>query len=278
MWPFDYFKKLKEARLKAEAEKRAEIVRIEKERYNIIKSYIQKHIDAVERLEDAKRDSYMELFNKEAEKNNSICPKCKHSNVFQVYHRPKGEITGSLDSKSESLFRAGLFGGGYYHSSAKGTLNGQFDTLKVNKCGDCNHEWEYVDLIGIVFSSDYYPQKVDYSRDVPYFIEDCHDAIEDLKNFDPSKITEECNTLEEKEAQLISRLKDKCWYKTVSKLSVELLHYYTSRYSYRISNTCAKSALIPFHEKEVDEYMGTFTAEWEDFLVNKLGFKKHFNK
>ena len=27
---------------------------------------------------------------------------------------------------------------------------------------------------------------------------------------------------------------------------------------------------------DIDKYMGTFNSEFEDFLINDLGFKKHF--
>lgn len=67
------------------------------------------------------------------------------------------------------------------------------------------------------------------------------------------------------------------WFKDVKSLTIELIYYYMriNAYSYYPSR---RDYLINGYTKDydIDKYMGSFNPEFEDFLINDLGFKKHF--
>lgn len=275
MWPFNYFRKKKEEKLQKLEEIRLEKLRKEKENFRKRKEYIDAFVSNHNKQENEKKDKFLDKLNKEIEKDNSTCPNCKGNNIIQVYRRPKGELKGSLDSFSTSSHSSSLFSSSSSHySKTNGNIEGQLDTLRVNKCNDCGQEWE---LKSKEFLAKYYPDKVDYEDYVYFFLNDCCRKLSDVNKFNPNDLNEECCTFEEKKQQCIQKLKESWWIDSVKPLTIELIYYYMriNAYSYGPSR---RDYLINSYTKDydIDKYMGSFNPELEELLINELGFKKHF--
>lgn len=275
MWPFSFFIKRKEEKLQKMEEIRLEKLRKEKEKFRKRKEYIDTFVSNHNKQERKKQDNFLDKLNKEIEKGNSSCPKCKGNNIIQVYRRPKGELKGSLDSFSISSHSGGLFSSSSsYYSKTNGNIEGELDTLRVNKCNDCGQEWE---IKCKEFFAKHYPNEVDYEDYVYYFLNDCCRKLSNLKDFNPNNLDEECYTFEEKRKQCVQKLKESLWIEYVKPLTIELIYYYMriNSYSYGPSR---QDYLINGYTKDydVDKYIGCFNSEFEEFLINDLGFKKHF--
>lgn len=180
---FNFIKKIKEKRL-AEAKAKREAYQARKAMIDEWKhSYWRQGYNSV-------TDRYYR--DKEyAEKKNSVCPKCKSTDVVNHIRRNKGELHG----KGNISGGFGLFGG-YVSGSSK--VDGSLDTLPVNKCNTCGHEW-YVEIpkqgeVPDEFStySSYHPQE----------LYDCVKNYLNLK-FNPNDLNETCNSLEEKRQKYI---------------------------------------------------------------------------
>ena len=275
MWPFSYFRKRKEEKFQKLEEIRLEKLRKEKEKFRKKKEYIDVFVSNHNKQENEKKDKFLDKLNKEIEKDNSTCPNCKGNNIIQVYRRPKGELKGSLDSFSTSSHSSSLFSSSSSHySKTNGNIEGQLDTLRVNKCNDCGQEWE---IKSKEFLAKYYPDKVDYEDYVYYFLNDCCRKISELNEFNPNDLNEECCSIDEKKQQCIQKIKESWWIDSVKPLTIELIYYYMriNSYSYGPSR---RDYLINGYTKDydIDKYMGSFNPEFEELLINELGFKKHF--
>jgi predicted Zn-ribbon and HTH transcriptional regulator len=149
-------------------------------------------------------------------KGNSICPKCNSENVNNRIKRIKGEINGSLSGYGSSS----IFGGSY---SSSGYISGKVDTKPVNKCNDCNHEWNTLELYSPMISSLY---------DVCIKLSQCmyiiHKSYHEIK-FHPNDLSEKFSSLEEKRKDSISKLSESSSVKIIQELfsgySIELMQY-----------------------------------------------------
>jgi hypothetical protein len=165
-------------------------------------------------LEQASQDFYAKT-KKEAEISNSKCPKCKSLNVNNRIKRIQGSINGTSSGNGSSS----LFGGSSYSS---GAINGKIDTNPVNKCNDCQHEWE------IEIGHHYAIPLEDIAHDVCRFLRSCYEAYEKV-TFNPNDLNEKFSSLEEKKQSLINNL-GKSWTaesvkRHFSKYSIELIQY-----------------------------------------------------
>lgn len=287
MWPFDYFKKKKEAarlELEAEMKRKAEEARIQKlelkKKYLIRKEYVDTFVNNIEDEQDKlRRKRAAEL--REANKViNSTCPNCKSKNVYHAYKRQKGAVDGHLSANTSHSASSThvLFAGSSYSSfssKAIGDLHGEFDTFKVNKCNDCNHEWEIKDEY-ITFP-DYWPGKINYERDVPRFLDQVLDVIEHVSNFDPINLSETCETVEEYIQKEVTGLFN--YFDDIKCLTIELLAYYAHRYSYNLVNEDEiLGGTWKTRNYKEDCYLKTFPEDIEKPLMEWFGFKKHFNE
>lgn len=187
----------------------------------------------------------------------------------------------SYHSSSHSFFS----GSSYSSSRVKGHLHGELDTLTVNKCKVCGHEWERKKNI-IIFHDDYYYNKIDYEEICKNLIVKLFDLLDELKNFNPNKLDETCSTLDEKKKQLIDNFKTSPLvdFDDIKDLPIEVIFYYTcvsdlSGLPYYL-NYYRKLLDFGEYEKEytIRIYMGKFIPQIENILINDLGFKYHFEQ
>jgi hypothetical protein len=135
-------------------------------------------------LEERLNKSYneeSEFYKKRASEKNGVCPKCKSENVNNRIKRIKGEISGS--SYGSSVFGTG---------SSRGSLSGSVDTHEVNKCNDCQHEWQIYDYKP-TWVSIY--DVIDYPTNVMRFMEKAYNGNVE---WNPNDLNETCASKEEK--------------------------------------------------------------------------------
>lgn len=273
MWPFDYFKKKKEEVLEKKRQEKLHQFQLRKEKYNRYKAYIDSIVSQFKSEEENKRDKYIDKVREGNKIHNQTCPNCKSKNIIQVFRRPKGEIHGSLSGySSHSSY---LFGSHSSHRTS-GKIDGNLDTLKVNQCKECGQEWEYNDENQMIYSFDWYSSKCDRNENVPSFLRRVWYLIEDIENYDPNKLDNPCNSVQE----FIEMKKEeicKLWGRGVLDLSMEVLHYYARC---NLSSLAYDDEILEEYTKDDggERYLGKFTPKMEDFLINKFGFKYHFNE
>lgn len=275
MWPFSYFRKKKEEALRQEEEAKKLLLQQRKEKYTLVKNYID---DIVKTHQDDEYDKMKSYEEKEERKNkecNSKCPNCRHKDIIQVYKRPKGEIHGSLDSHSSHYSSYGLFGG-YSGSSSrsKGRLDGSLDTLRVNQCKNCGHEWEIKPESLTIFSDDYYYGKVDYKDTIFSILRRVRCLIEDIDEFNPSRLDNKYESVDDLLTDKIKNIKW-CAGTTIDILSIELIQYYARKYSYDL--TYRNEILMGYdYDDGGENYLGQLNPRIEEFITKHLGIKRHF--
>lgn len=282
MWIFDYFKKKKEERarlLEENRRKMEENLSKEKLRYNERKSYIDDFVNKLNLAEHEKEMESVKSHNDLAKRHNSVCPNCFSKDIVHKFKRQKGEMHGSIDGESYSSHSGFLFGSSSYQSGyVNGKIDGNLDTLKVNKCNHCGNEWEIMEEKLWLKNKEYYFGKIDWKFNTTYFIKNCILAFEKIDEFNPSRLDEECNTIEEKIEQQVNYIKDKCCYEHTKKLPLEVLYYYVKNYDFELGLYNKNKIFAPtMNLRDVDKYMGKFHDRLEKFLIEYLGFKYHFN-
>ena len=125
---------------------------------------------------------------KEAEKENAVCPLCHSKNVVHHVVRTKGELHGKGSSHFSS---SSMLLSHNTYSNSDWELEGALDTLPVNKCNDCGHEWNIKKAVRV-------ETKDWFCHDYALFFDD---KINDFLriDFNPYDKTEEFNSLEEKQ-------------------------------------------------------------------------------
>ena len=283
MWIFDYFKKRKEnlSRLLEEnRRKNEENLRKEKLRYNERKLYIDDFVNKLNSAEYEKEMESVKIHNDLAKKHNSICPNCCSKDIVHKFKRQKGEIHGSIDGENYSSHSGFLFGGSSYQSGyVNGKIDGNLDTLKVNKCNHCGNEWEIMEEKLYLKNKEYYFGKIDWKFNTTYFIKSCMLAFEKIDKFNPSHLDEDCNTIEEKIEQEVNYIKEKCCYEHTKELPLEVLYYYARKYDFELYLYDKNKIFAPTKNlHDVDKYMGKFRDRLEKFLIEHFGFKYHFSE
>lgn len=149
---------------------------------------------------------FMEEVSKEAENQNStnkerrekhdtVCPKCKSTNVNDRIKRFQGNINGQ---SSGSGWNALSFG----ESHSSGYIKGKFDTSEVNKCNDCENEWKKWD--GSLWTSNHDLIR-NRTRSVRISLHTFKEAKE--VKWDKFDIKEKFGSLEEKREESLKNLK-----------------------------------------------------------------------
>jgi hypothetical protein len=272
----------KEEKRRIEEEK----IRQKKEFFIKKQTFIDKIVEEHNNIERKKRYDYEKEENNNIDKWNSSCRNCNSTDIIQVFRRQQGQIDGSLNGNSYHSSSHSFFSGSSYSSSSvKGHLHGELDTLAVNKCKVCGHEWERKKYKSI-FQDDYYYNKIDYKRICKKLIITLFDLLDELKNFNPNKLDETCSTLDEKKKQLIDDIKTSSLlgFDDIKDLPIEVIFYYTcvsdlSEQPYYM-NYYRKLLDFGEYEKEytIRSYMGKFIPQIENILINDLGFKYHFEQ
>lgn len=183
-------KQEEQMRLEAEREaERLEIAKAEKEKYKERKKMIDDYF-AEEYTKAQKIIQKFELESqKEADKTNSVCPKCGSTNVVQKIIQTKGELHGNGSTYSVST---------YSYGTSK--VDGKIDTYPVNRCKDCENEW----YIAVPKTEKYHdPYKAYDSYEPEYLLRHIYDYLK--LSYDPYNIREECNSLEEKREKFIEK-------------------------------------------------------------------------
>ncbi len=253
----------KEAREAEELAKAQEKKRIYQERKILILEYRKKYFKEQEKIiEDLnkKRKERLDL-------KNSHCPRCKSSNVITKISRTKGEVHG--DEYSSSYLSSGLFGSSY-SSHSHSNIDGEVDTLPINRCKDCGHEW---------YAEVYEPYEVNdifstYNSFLPGFLYRKIDEYLNLE-YDPKDTKEECNSLEEKKNKFIekySTLDTLEPYRTVPRYMIETslcdeILNWRSYYVDRINK------LFNFNVDEDDQYSYIMSDELWKIVKKLIGWK-----
>lgn len=77
---------------------------------------------------------------------NSKCPKCGSINVVNLIRRVNGEVHGSGHSYMTGSSSHFLLGSSsHFSGGGNSRIDGELDTLPINKCNDCSHEWKVVE-------------------------------------------------------------------------------------------------------------------------------------
>lgn len=172
---------------------------------------------------------------------NSVCPKCKSTNVNNRIKRIQGSLDGEV-SGSSFLLAGSLYG----------SVHGSLDTNEVNKCNSCQHEWKVKDW-DYVSSKDMFEDVV--SNIYYYFY-----RINEAKNvkFDSSDLSEKFNSFEEKRNYELNKALNDTWRidsikKTWKDYSIELFEY--------------------VFEKHQKSYMSDFWNFYDVKLLENMGIK-----
>ena len=272
MWPFSYFKRKKEEALEKKRQEELHQLQLRKEKYNRYKEYIDSTVSQFKSEEDDKRKEYEDKIREQNKIHNQTCPNCKSENIIQVFRRHKGELHGSFNSHSSHSSR--FFESHFSHRSS-GNIDGNLDTLRINQCKDCGQEWEHKDEKKIIYPSDWYSGKCDRYEKVSGFLRRVWCLIEDVEKYDPNKLDNPYNSVEE----FIDDKKENIivlWGEGIMDLSMEILHYYAYMNSFNL--VWDDEILGENRHDDGGKYLGKFTPKMEDFLINKFGFKYHFNE
>ena len=203
------------------------------------------------------------------EEKNSVCPKCGSKNVVHKVVRGKGDIHGSGSSSLSGSISGGLFGvGGGIYGSGRSRVDGKYDTYPVNKCKDCEHEWN-------VEESEHYSTTDDFSHynsiAPGYFYRRIENYF-DLE-YDPYDEKEQFNSLEEKQQDFFDRqsksniLKP---YKNIPRYMVEVALYEGLHDSiYPLDKV---DPIFNYHEDD-DKYSYTMSDELWEIVKKILGWK-----
>ena len=200
---FDLFGIKARKKAKTEEQERLKLLELQekKKKYQERKEKITSwHNDYYER-EVKNISEYNQKRLEKIEKENSVCPKCGSKNIINKIKRAKGEVHGDSHTYSTSSYSSFLFGSSSYSSShSNSKIDGELDTFPVNKCKDCGNEWNVKTFEKCKVIDDF-SQRDSY---VPGFLRRRIDEYLEMK-YDPSDLTDPCNSLEEKKEAFIKK-------------------------------------------------------------------------
>lgn len=272
MWPFSYFKKRKEEKLRLVEEAKQKAIAERKALYSTYKEYINELIAVHNKEQAQKKNDYIDKKEKENRETNHKCPRCGCTETIEVFRRPKGELNGSFSSNSSSSYSHGLFSGyGESSYSSRGNIKGSLDTLKVNRCAKCEHEWEILPEVIYSYQINYFTGEENWDTYARYFINDVTRLIHKIKEFDPGQLDNKFNNIDE----IIEDAKNDIWYQKVKDWSLELLYYLAYQNKYYIRKKEEVFTEYNYNDGGQD-YLGSFEPKFEAFLMEHFGFKKHF--
>ena len=255
---------------------RQEVLTAQKDYYRQRKEYVDEVVKRYSDEEYSKQQKYYTEQQKIIEDYNTICPKCGKRNIITVFRRPKGEISGSFNSQYSHSFVSG-------YCSTRGSINGSLDTYKVNKCKDCENEFEVKELEYSI--NGYYRDKINYISSIGGLIDRIASELHDLKDFNPNSFSESCNTIEEKYNEIVEKLKKHWSYESIknSDLTIETLYYFYISDNFYSGGIFVEDIVdfggydVSFdddYNHDAKRYVGTFKPEILNMLY-KFGYKWH---
>lgn len=245
----------------AEEAKKLALIKEEKEKYQERKSKILKYLDEYNtKMKDIAFAAYLEE-SKKIEKENTTCPKCGSHNVVHKIVRTKGEIHGNSSSSSFSHYS-------YSRSHSESKIDGDLDTYPVNRCKDCENEWN-------VKKAELHDAEDDFSTYCSFTPNQLLFKIKDFLrlSYDPYDEKESCNSLEEKKNRYIeytSKLKRFETYRNSPRYIVEYALYLAITDRYYTSKELGK--LFNFKPTD-DAYSYTMSDELWEIAKKVIGWK-----
>lgn len=253
----------KEAEEKKELERVAEKKRIYQERKEKIDSYLKVYDEEF----DAKANEEYEKELKEIEERNSTCPKCGSKNIVHKVKRAKGEIHGEGNSSGFGYIGGSFLGiGGSFYSHGHSTIDGELDTLQINRCKDCEEEWNIEEADGPSYFGNAFSH---YDSFTPGFLYRRIEEYYELK-YDPYDVKNKCNSLEEMQQEFLEQYANGHHFDDYKKAPRYMLEYaiyqgFTEHYYYE---DYLDKKLFNYHSDD-DKYSYTMSDEmWE--VVKKL--------
>lgn len=255
----------KEAAKKREQEiKEAEKIALMKEikaKYQERKSMISKYLEEYRtKMKDIAFSAYLEEL-KEVDKANSTCPKCGSHNVVNKIIRTKGEIHGKSSSSSSSYYS-------FTHSHSESKIDGDLDTYPVNRCKDCENEWNIREAEEVAADDDFSTYCSFTPSQLFYRIKDFIKL-----SYNPYDVTETCNSLEEKQCKFIektSTLPRFETYRSAPRYMVEYALYLGITDHHYIAKELDK--IFNLHDDD-DKYSYTMSDELWEITKKIIGWK-----
>ena len=260
---FDIFgiRAKRQAKKEAEEAKKLAEAQEKKRLYQERKAKIVAYLNDYREKEKEKRQAEFQTRLDSAAILNGICPKCHSRNVINTVVRGKGEIHGKGTS---SYFGGGNLFGFSTYGIGHSKIDGEYDTLPVNKCKDCGNEWN--------IEKPEYPTEEDifstYSSSGPTCLYYRIDDYLTMK-YNPYDDKEEANSLEEKREALCNKVSE-YWnlkpYRTIPRYMIEYTLYQgVSEHDWRLDHL---SKIFNYHKGD-DKFSYRVSDElWE--IIKKL--------
>lgn len=205
---------------------------------------------------------------KEVDKKNSTCPRCGSKNIVHKVVRTKGEIHGTGSSSSCGSIGGSLLSfAGSVSSYGHSSIDGEIDTLQVNRCKDCEEEWNIEELdddygrVDNIFSN--------YDSFKPGFLFRRIEEYYKMK-YDPYDVKNECNSLDEMREKFFKEWSSSHCIEEYRKRPRYMIEYaiYMGFTEYCFGLEYLDKKLFNYH-KDDDQYSYTITDEmWE--IVKKI--------
>lgn len=260
----------KEEAIKAKAAKELEAMQEKKRLYQERKAKIEAWLkDYSSRMYEIS-SKYNSERRERVEKENSVCPKCGSKNVVQKVIRGKGEIHGKGSSSISGSIGGGLLGiGGSLYGSGNSKIDGEFDTYPVNRCKDCEHEWNVTEFERIDATDDFSK----YGSISPGYLYRRIEEYYEMK-YDPKDVKEECNSLEEKREKFCKEQSTRFalkGYKTAPRYMIEVALYEGFTEHYYFEDFLDKKK-FNYHKGD-DKYSYTMTDEMWEIAKKIIGWE-----
>jgi len=268
------FKKRNE---KVDEEKKLAEAAEKKKAYQERKTKILAYLKEYDIARDAKSKEIYKEKKKEVDEKNSTCPRCGSKNVAHKVVRTKGEIHGTGSSSSYGSIGGSLFGfAGSVSSYGNSSIDGEIDTLQINRCKDCEEEWNIEELdddygrVDSVFSN--------YNSFKPGFLFRRIKEYYDMK-YDPYDVKNECNSLDEMREKFFEKYSNSYYieeYKKCPRYMVEYALYkgFTEHF-YGLEDM--DKELFNYHKGD-DEFSYTMSDEMWEIVKKMIGWEGIENK
>ena len=208
---------------------------------------------------------------KEADEKNSTCPRCGSKNVVHKITRTKGEIHGEGTSSSYGSLGGSIFGvSGYLSGNGHSTIDGELDTLQINRCKDCEEEWNIEEVEESLHYGDVF---CNYDSFAPGFLYRRVEEYYEMK-YDPKDVKNEFNSLEEMHEDFFNRYSNSYYfddYKKVPRYMIDYALYkgFTEHY-YGLEDLNKK---LFNYKKDDDEYSYQMSDEMWEVVKKMIGWK-----
>lgn len=260
-----------------EEEKRLAKAAEKKKAYQKRKDKILAYLKEYDIAIDAKSKEIYEEKKKEVDEKNSTCPRCGSKNVVHKVVRTKGEIHGTGSSGSYGSIGGSLFGfAGSVSSYGHSSIDGEIDTLQINRCKDCEEEWNIEELdddygrVNSAFSN--------YDSFKPGFLFRRVEEYYEMK-YDPYDVKNKCNSLEEMREEFFNLYSKSHYFADYKKCPRYMIEYtlYKGFTEHFYSLEDLDKTLFNYN-KDDDQYSYTMTDEMWEIVKKIIGWEGPENK